>query len=70
MEWLTLKKLQHNRAKKLCFMVSKWLADWHCAKSMVDTVQFLFCHTLYIYQWHAMTSEAGHAVGMQKLVMQ
>ena len=37
-----LKKLQHNKAKKLCFIVSKLLANWHCAKSMVDTVQFLF----------------------------
>ena len=43
-----LNKLQHNRAKKLCFMVSKWLANWHCAKSVVDTVHF-FCHTSYIY---------------------
>ena len=43
-----VKKLQHNRAKKLCFMVSKWLADWHYANSVVDTVWFLFCHTLYI----------------------
>ena len=23
-------------------MVSEWLADWYCAKSMVDTVQFYF----------------------------
>ena len=23
-------------------MVSKWLANWHCAKSMVDTVWFFF----------------------------
>ena len=33
-----LKKLQHSRAKKLRFMVSKWLADWQCAKSMVSFV--------------------------------
>ena len=26
------------------------------------------CH--YMTQWHAVTSEAGHAVGMPKLVMQ
>ena len=46
---MTYVKLQHNRAKKLCFTVSKWLVDWHCSKSMVDTVQFLFCHTFYLF---------------------
>ena len=46
-EMTYVKKLQHNRAKKLCFTVSKWLADWHCTKSVVDTVGLLFCHTLY-----------------------
>ena len=45
-----LKKLQHNRAKKLCFMVSKCPIKWHCAKSVVDTVRFLFCHTSYFFK--------------------
>ena len=43
-----IKKLQHNRAK-LCFLVSKWLVDWVCAKSMVDPIWFFFCQTLYIW---------------------
>ena len=28
-------------------MVSKWLTDWHFAKKVVGTAQFLFCHTSY-----------------------
>ena len=48
-EMTLLNKLQHNRAKKLCLMVSKWLANWHCAKSVIDTVWFPFLsHLTYL----------------------
>ena len=48
MEYPTAKKMQHNIAKKLYFTLTKWLANWHCAKSVVNTVRVLTCHTSYV----------------------
>ena len=50
------KNLKMN--KKLCFTVSKWFPDWHCAKSVVDTVWFLFCHTFIVPKYLDLVSRS------------